>query len=413
MLTTARLGPYQLVAPLGRGGMGEVYRAIDTKFNRPVAIKFLSDALADAASRRRFQREAQTASSLNHPHILTVHDVGEFDGRQYLVTELVDGWTLDEWARAESRTGRQIVELLVGVADGLAVAHAAGIMHRDIKPRNILVAKNGYAKLCDFGLAKLVDVAEATASAGEETATVAEGPTQPGVVVGTTAYMSPEQAAGKRLDARSDIFSLGVVLYELLAGRRPFAGATDLELLHAIAHRAPEPLPTHLPPGLRFVLEKALANDPNERYQSMRELVVDLRRLVRQTHEGDASSAVIPPPQHRSWSWLAGLVIVTVAAVAFALLSRNAEWLARGTRASLENPLSTARFMRFTNFEGTERSAAISPDGKFVAFRADRAGPLDVWVSQVGTGRFVNLTQGIDDELSTDSPSVGFSPDGS
>src|SRR5712692_4998677 len=150
-----KVGPYEIVELLGKGGMGEVYRARDTKLNRPVAIKFLSGELADAAARRRFQREAQMASSLNHPHILTVHDAGEFEGRQYLVTEFVDGGTLKDWARAEKRTWRQIVELLVGVADGLATAHAAGILHRDVKPANILVARNGYAKLADFGLAKL------------------------------------------------------------------------------------------------------------------------------------------------------------------------------------------------------------------------------------------------------------------
>jgi eukaryotic-like serine/threonine-protein kinase len=150
-----RIGGYQVQDPLGAGGMGVVYRALDTKLNRPVAIKFLSADLADVAARRRFQREAQTASSLNHPHIVTVHDVGEVEGRQYLVTEFVDGGTLRDWAKATRRTWRETIELLTGVADGLAAAHAAGLVHRDIKPENILVAKNGYAKLADFGLAKL------------------------------------------------------------------------------------------------------------------------------------------------------------------------------------------------------------------------------------------------------------------
>src|ERR1700674_340311 len=198
------LGTYRIEAPIGEGGMGVVYRALDTKLNRPVAVKFLSNELADAEARRRFQREAQLASALNHPHILTVYDAGEFEGRQYLVTEFVDGGTLKSWAKQEPRTWRQIVELLTGVADGLATAHQAGILHRDIKPENILVAKNGYAKLADFGLAKLVE-----GTAGEAMHT------RPGTVIGTIAYMSPEQAAGKTLDARSDIFSFGVVLYEL------------------------------------------------------------------------------------------------------------------------------------------------------------------------------------------------------
>ena len=247
-----QLGSYKIEAHLGEGGMGTVYRAHDTRLNRPVAVKFLSDALADSAARRRFQREAQMASSLNHPHILTVYDVGEFEDRQYLVTEFVDGVTLRDWCK-EKRTWRQAVELLTGIADGLAAAHAAGIMHRDIKPENILVAKNGYAKLADFGLAKLAE-----GKPGDLTGTVTETHTQAGAIIGTSAYMSPEQASGKTLDARSDIFSFGVVLYEMVAGRRPFVAATDLELLKTVIHGQPPPLSEDLPAALRGIVEKAL-----------------------------------------------------------------------------------------------------------------------------------------------------------
>src|SRR5437773_1110525 len=261
--------------------MGVVYRALDTNLNRPVAIKFLSDALADPAARRRFQREAQMASSLNHPHILTVYDAGEFDGRQYLITEFVDGGTLKSWVRAGERTWLEIIELLIGIADGLAAAHQAGILHRDIKPENILVAKNGYAKLADFGLAKL-------AQPGPDDATILTGATQYGVLVGSVPYMSPEQAAGKPLDARSDIFSFGVVLFEMLAGRRPFEGATTLEVLEAIVHRSPPPigrLCPDLPERLRILIEKAMEKDPAARYQTMQEMVANLRRLTRQSGE--------------------------------------------------------------------------------------------------------------------------------
>ena len=192
-LTGQQIGAYQILERLGAGGMGEVYRARDTKLNRPVAVKFLSDEWADASARRRFQREAQMASSLNHPHILTVYDAGELDGRQYLVTEFVDGGTLKSWAQAEKRRWRQAVELLVGVADGLAAAHAAGILHRDIKPENILVAKNGYAKLADFGLAKLLEP-----SGGEPVArTLTEGRTRPG------ASTASPRSAGARSSAPS------------------------------------------------------------------------------------------------------------------------------------------------------------------------------------------------------------------
>jgi eukaryotic-like serine/threonine-protein kinase len=303
-----QLGAYRIETILGEGGMGVVYRALDTKLNRSVAVKLLSDDLADAASRRRFQREAQTASSLNHPHILTVHDAGEIDGRQYLVTEFVDGGTLRDWARAEKRAWAQIVELLVGVADGLAAAHDAGILHRDIKPANILVAKNGYAKLADFGLAKL-----AAGGEGEITRTSTEQATRPGLAIGTVAYMSPEQAAGKALDARSDIFSFGVVLYELLAGQRPFPGMNDLELMQNIIHGTPQPLSVEIPVALRGVVEKALEKDPAHRYQSMRDMVVDLRRLMRPS--GETTARLAPARRTITWAFVAATVVLLIAGI--------------------------------------------------------------------------------------------------
>jgi serine/threonine-protein kinase len=276
-----QIGSYEITALLGKGGMGEVWKARDKKLGREVAIKVLPDDLVDAAARRRFQQEAQMASSLNHPHILTVHDSDEYEGRQYLVTEFVDGGTLKDWANAEKRTWRETVELLNGVADGLAAAHGAGIVHRDIKPANILVARNGYAKLADFGLAKLTPTPEDVTFGAE--------PTRMGIV-GTIAYMSPEQASGRTVDARSDIFSFGLVLYELLTGRRPFEGATDLERLQTLIHGAVPPLPEDVPATLRAMVEKALEKDPADRYQSMREFVVDFRRFLRRQPD----SATVP-----------------------------------------------------------------------------------------------------------------------
>ncbi len=307
------IGPYRIERLIGAGGMGEVYRALDTKLNRPVAIKFLSDDLADSSARRRFQREAQLASSLNHPHILTVHDAGDFEGRQYLVTEFVDGGTLRDWALGDTRTWRQVVELLAGVADGLAAAHAAGILHRDVKPENILVAKNGYAKLSDFGLAKLDDPTAPEAITRAPT----ESRTRPSLIVGTVGYMSPEQASGRRTDARSDIFAFGVVLYELLAGRRPFESDTDLERVQAIIHQPAPPLTEScpdLPVGLRMTVDKTLEKDPAERYQSMRDVVVDLRRIARQSAE---AAAPVAPRRKKAWTWAAaiGAAVVIVAAL--------------------------------------------------------------------------------------------------
>ena len=271
------IGTYRLDHQLGEGGMGTVYRATDMKLNRAVAIKFVSTDLADASARRRFQREAQLASSLNHPHILTVHDAGELDGRQYLVSELVDGGTLRDWIKASPRSWQDVVELVIGLADGLATAHEAGILHRDVKPENVLITKTGYAKLADFGLAKLRESPSLVADAPTETRT------RPGIIVGTVAYMSPEQASGQPVDARSDVFSFAVVLYELLGGRRPFRGSTDLDVLHAIAHRSADRLPESIPRPLRELIERALQKDPAQRVQTMREVVADLRRLVRQS----------------------------------------------------------------------------------------------------------------------------------
>lgn len=309
--------------------MGEVWKARDKKLGREVAIKILPDDLVDAAARRRFQREAQLASSLNHPHILTVYDADEFEGRQYLVTEFVDGGTLRDWAQAEKRTWRQTVELLATVADGLATAHAAGIIHRDIKPANILVAKNGYAKLADFGLAKLTD----PASDEITVRTLSAEPTQLGMILGTIAYMSPEQASGKAVDARTDIFTFGVVLYELLAERRPFAGATDLETLYAVIHKTAPPLGEHLPTALRAAVEKALEKDPADRYQSMRELVIDLRRLMRYQR------TEITPEAKRGAS---------IAVLPFADLSatKDQDWFCDGIAEEILNALTSLKGLR-------------------------------------------------------------------
>jgi serine/threonine protein kinase/Tfp pilus assembly protein PilF len=287
--------------------MGEVYRATDTRLNRPVAVKFLLRVIEGDEARHRFRREVSALSALSHPHIVTVHEAGTFDGRDFLVTEYVDGGTLNTWLRSEKRTWRQVVELLVGVADALATAHDAGILHRDIKPDNILVTKNGYAKLADFGLAKLTD------STGNDTRTVSASPTRHGMILGTIDYLSPEQARAAPLDTRSDIFSFGIALYEALSGRRPFTGATDLHVVEAVLHETPRPLDDEIPFELRGVVEKALEKDPADRYQSMRDFVVDLRRLARYT---DAASTLRKPASRPNrLGLLAGAAAVVVIAI--------------------------------------------------------------------------------------------------
>jgi serine/threonine protein kinase/Tol biopolymer transport system component len=399
-----QLGAYRIESVLGQGGMGVVYRALDTKLNRTVAVKLLSDGLADAASRRRFQREAQTASSLNHPHILTVHDAGEVDGRQYLVTEFVDGGTLRDWARAEKRGWAQIVELLAGVADGLAAAHEAGILHRDIKPANILVAKNGYAKLADFGLAKL-----AGGSEGEITRTATEQATGPGLALGTLAYMSPEQASGKPMDARSDIFSFGVVLYELLAGHRPLVGANDLELMQNIIHGTPQPLSAEIPVGLRAVVEKALEKDPAHRYQSMREMVVDLRRAERDS-SSHGSAPGLARRMPRRGRPLKFALAAGAAVLLLILLAAGAAWMLHraGNNSAMPGPVT--QITPVTSYLGDELEPALSPDGSQVAFswNGEKGDNRDIYVKQIGGQTPLRLTQ---DPAVDDYPA--WSPDGS
>jgi len=398
----AQIGVYRIEAALGEGGMGTVYRALDTKLNRPVAIKVLSDELADANARRRFQREAQMASSLNHPHILTVHDVGEFEGRQYIVTEFVDGGTLRDWGKAEKREWRQSIELLTGVADGLAAAHAAGILHRDIKPANILVAKNGYAKLADFGLAKLTQNDQSHEI--DATRTLTEGHTRPGVVVGTIAYMSPEQASGNALDARSDIFSFGIVLYELLSGKRPFGGATELEVLKTIIHGQPEPLTADVPQPVRGVVEKALEKDPAERYQSMREMVVDLRRVARFFGETTATvlpKSVRPAPKRRTAYFAVGIGFA-----ALLLIAGGLEYF----YFSESKVGSASEWTQLTNFSDSAVAPALSPDGRMLAFFRGGAAFLSgaqIYVKLLPNGESIKLTDGPEQKYAP-----VFTPDG-
>lgn len=384
-----RIGVHRIEAKIGEGGMGQVYRAIDTRLNRAVAIKFLPDDLADAAARRRFQTEAQTASCLNHPHIVTVHDVGEHEGRQYLVTEYVDGGTLKQWADQEPRTWRDVVDLLTGVADGLATAHDAKILHRDIKPGNILISKNGYAKLADFGLAKLIQGSEDTA-----TRTIGESLTKQGMIIGTIPYMSPEQASGQQLDCRSDIFSFGIVVYEMLAGKRPFAGATELELLKTIVHADPLPLPDAIPAPLRGIVAKCLKKSPAERYESMRDMVTDLRHLTREPAQ--------PPATTKRQAWMVPAGIAAAIALGAGL------WFSLRPAAELPNPLAGAKFMRLTDFPGDETQAVISPDGKTLLFGSDREKPRGLFVTHIGSGEYMNLTKG----LSGYDPNTRFSAAG-
>jgi Tol biopolymer transport system component/predicted Ser/Thr protein kinase len=359
----AQLGPYVIEAPLGAGGMGQVFRARDTRLGRAVAIKVAHEQFS-----ARFEREARAISALNHPHICTLYDVGP----NYLVMELVEGDTL----AARLKKGPLPIELALRygaeIADALAAAHAQGIIHRDLKPGNIMVAKNG-VKVLDFGLAK---------SQRDRTLTATR------VVMGTPAYMAPEQLEGKECDARSDIYALGLVLYEMATGKRLVQG---------------QPL-EGVPERLAPVVERCLAQDPDDRWQSAK----DIKAVLEWAGQKQSATAVAGAKKTPArWMWVAAAILVALA------MSAAVTWLTRGPAVDTENPLANAQFTRFTDFEGAEHDAALSSDGKFVAFRADRDGPFDVWLSQVGSGRFVNLTHGQDDEARLPLRSLGFSGDGS
>jgi eukaryotic-like serine/threonine-protein kinase len=288
------LSHYRIVSKIGAGGMGEVYLAHDTKLDRKVAIKFLSEEFSkDSDKLKRFIQEAKAASALSHPNILTVHEIGEVDGKNYIATELIDGHTLREQLLKKAPLPiNKILKLGVQIAEALSAAHEAGITHRDIKPENIMIRRDGYVKVLDFGLAKL-SLPEGTA-AGPEEATRFQVNTNPGIVMGTVFYMSPEQARGNPTDARTDIWSLGVVLYEMLAQRVPFSGETVNHTVVAILEKEPV-LPKTTPAELQRILRKALTKDVEMRYQSARDLLIDLKNLRRDLDiRGEIERSIVP-----------------------------------------------------------------------------------------------------------------------
>jgi serine/threonine protein kinase len=394
--------------------MGVVYKAHDSRLGRQVALKFLSEQQAeDRQALERFQREARTASELNHPHICTLYDIGAHGGRPFLVMELLEGRTLKQHLSGKPLPTDELLELGIQIADALDAAHVKGIVHRDIKPANLFVTRRGQAKVLDFGLAKLVAGRRPAGVAPAPLTEDEEGPlSSPGTVLGTVAYMSPEQARGQDLDARTDLFSFGVVLYEMAAGRRPFEGKTSAILFDAILNQTPTP-PRQLNPGLplelEHVIDKALEKDREVRCQTAAELRADLKRFKRDLDSGrtraasTTATAIAAPPQRQGGRWqiiaLAVMSVLLLVAVAFLAYhglqpAGTPDQADRKDQSAPTSPAPQRRLTQVTFGAGLQAEPTWSPKGDFLAYSSDRGGNFDIWVQQVGSGEpFLQLTK--------------------
>ena len=357
-----KLGPYEIQSPLGAGGMGEVYRARDTRLDREVAIKVLPESFARDADRlRRFEQEARTVAALNHPNILGVYDIGQHQGSPYMVSELLDGETLREKMNDGPMPQRRAIEYASQLAEGLAAAHDKGVVHRDLKPENVFVTKDGRVKVLDFGLAKLAQIEAARAQGAAGATATVPAHTMPGVVLGTAGYMSPEQVRGKEVDARTDIFAFGAILYEMLSGQRAFKGESSIETMNAILKDDPAELQTdklELSPGLERIVRRCLEKEPARRFHSARDVGFALE-AISGTSTGSGLKQGALPPQRPRWMWAAVLALVAVAAVlaAYFLGKRNVS-------------SSTASYQQLTFEPGYAGPARFTRDGNTVVFSA-------------------------------------------
>jgi Tol biopolymer transport system component/tRNA A-37 threonylcarbamoyl transferase component Bud32 len=388
-------GRYQIIEELGKGGMGVVYKARDTRLDRFAAIKILPhEKVSDPERKLRFIQEAKTASSLNHPNIIHIYDIEQANGIDFIAMEYVDGRTLDELIGRKGLKLSDVLKYAVQVADALAAAHEVGIVHRDLKPGNVMVTGKGQVRVLDFGLAKLTE----TFPAGQTDATrTLKAMTEEGRIVGTAAYMSPEQAEGKNVDARTDIFSFGAMLYEMVTGHRAFQGDSSVSTLSAVLHQEPKPL-EDIPRDLDKIIMRCLRKDPAKRFQHMADIKVAIDELK---EESDSGKLVVSPPSSgrkiASWRLAAAVAVPLLAVAAFFFLR------------SLRHPLPGSRVVPLTAYPGNEREPAFSPDGRQLAFtwNGEKQDNEDIYVRLVGSGTPLQLTT---DPAPDHSPI--WSPDG-
>ncbi len=397
-LTGKSISHYQIISPLGKGGMGEVYCARDTKLDRTVALKILpAEVSTDAERMRRFVREAKAASALNHPHVATIYEIGEANGVSFIAMEYVEGQTLAAKINGTPLAISEIIDIGSQIADALDAAHSKGITHRDIKPANVMLNERGQVKVLDFGLAKIAQ----PQSIESNISTLAK--TQSGVVMGTVPYMSPEQALGRDVDHRSDLFSLGVVLYEMATGRMPFTGSSTSETLDHILHSQPDAMARFnydVPAELERIVRKCLEKERERRYQSARELLVDLKNLKRESESTTspaekAENLFTKIKAHRMGVVFALLALVAVIAVVAYLPALLRQKSPAGP--ATQRPLS-----QLTEGAGLQSWPSWSPDGRLITYSSDRGGNFDIWVQQIGGGDPIQVTK---------SPAHDWQPD--